>query len=350
MENRDNFSYQKILIVNLGGIGDLLLSTPALRALHSAYPKARLTLMVVPRVFEAVKGLPYIQDCVIFPMDKVFFFRNLFSLLALRKRKFDLAVNMRTIVSAASSRKVKFVFGLINPKIKVGRDTEGRGSFFDIRIQEPDIGQKHEMEYDLDTVRILGVDVVDKGIDLEIDSFSAAAVDALLGKAGVSQGSLLIGVHPGGVFSHRWPAENFARVIETLAGRRPCNFLITGTKEEAFLAKKLAGLSRVGLVDLCGRLSLKELGALIKRLNLFISNDTGPMHIAAILKTPLVAIFGPGFLARYDPRALSDKAIVLCKSADCAPCNQASCDSMSCLKVVTVEEAIRAADTLLAQR
>ncbi|UCD35851.1 MAG: hypothetical protein JSU90_03195, partial [Nitrospiraceae bacterium] len=88
-------------------------------------------------------------------------------------------------------------------------------------------------------------------------------------------------------------------------------------------------------------------GALISRYSLFICNDTGPMHIAAALKTPVVAVFGPGYFERYNPGHITDKAVSLYKRADCSPCNRITCDSMECLAAISAEEVTEAALKLM---
>ncbi len=337
---------KKILIINLAGIGDLLLSTPALRGLRSLYPQAEINMLVIPRSLEVAEGLPYIDKTFVFnmgsggavPLAKIF--NNIRVLYILRRERFDLAINMRTLVSEKSARKVKFLLDVINPVKTAGRDTEGRGYFFDVRIPETEKGKKYEMEYDIDTVRTLGAEVIDKSIDFRIDEESAGRVDKILENEGISGNDMLVGVHAGGTPSRRWPVDNFSEAMRGIREKVSCKFVLTGGKDEAGLVKRLEGKD---VINLAGRLNIKELGALIKRCSLFISNDTGPMHIAAILRTPLVAIFGPGHLVRFDPRKISDKAQVLYKKAPCAPCEKAVCEDPICLKVISSEEVIEAA-------
>ena len=169
---------KRILIINLAGIGDFLLSTPSLRALRNKYNEAEIYLLITPRIYKIAKNLNYINKIVAFNLNyggKMSFLstlRNFLILIKLRKKHFDLAINMRTINTDESARKMKLFFEVINPKLKAGRDTEGRGDFFDIKIPETTIGKKYEMEYDIDTVKALGVDVIDRSIDFIIDSAS----------------------------------------------------------------------------------------------------------------------------------------------------------------------------------
>lgn len=337
----------KILVINLGGIGDLLLSTPALRAIKERYPDAAIDMMVVPRAAEVARSLSCIGEVFVFGICGIYVIKDILTLVGLRRKGYDLAVNMRTLVSRSGAEKMKFVLGMINPRVKAGRDTDGSGYFFDIRIPETLPGEKYEMEYDIDMARALGADVRDKKIDLAVGEESAAAVDKLLEEAGVARGDTLIGIHPGGSPSHRWPLGNFAKVIDELHRKFHCKFVITGDKGEKPLLQELRRMSRVPLALLPESAGIKELEALIRRCDLYICNDTGPMHIAAILGRPLVAIFGPGYIKRFDPRNISDKAAVLYKKAGCAPCDKPACPDMKCLKDISPAEVLAEAERLM---
>jgi heptosyltransferase II len=331
----------KILIVNLGGIGDLLLSLPALKALRGLYPQAEIDLLVAPQAEELARDFSCVNNIFVI---------NINILLSLRKKRFDLAVNMRTLASRSGSLKIKLLLDIIKPFKKAGRDTGGRGGFFDIKIAETDIGQKYEMEYDLETVEALGAEHIDREIGLKVEKDAERSVSQLLENEGISAKDILIGIHPGGMPSRRWPVSNFARVIEEIARKEPVKFVITGAESESGLAAQLSqAAADIKSVNLCGKLNLKQLLALIKRCDLFISNDTGPMHIAAALKTPQVAIFGPGDIIRFDPRNISQKAVVVYKKPlDCLlPCNKVKCSSIACLKAVSVEDVVVAVLELL---
>lgn len=340
---------EKILIINLGGIGDILLSTPALRALKSSFPKARIYFLVFSHVLELVNGLPYVDGIFILRNNVKNIFTNLHTFIKLRGEKFDVAINMRTLASKRGTDKIRFLTNIIKPELKVGRNTEGRGNFFNVRIPETDRGTKFEMEYDIDTVKALGAEVNDKTIDLNINDEAIHRINVLLQSKGISKEDVLIGIHPGGMPSHRWPIDNFSKSIEQISKSISCKFVVTGVDDEISLAERLKKITRGEIINLAGQINLGELCALIKRCALYISNDTGPMHIAAVLQTPLIAIFGPGYITRFDPRGISDKAVVFYNKADCAPCNEVSCDSMECLETISPGEVTEAALQLLQQ-
>ncbi len=334
---------ERILVINLGGIGDILLSVPALRALKAAYPMAAITSMVVPRAAEILAGSPYINEVVVFSISLKDSLSDLLRLLRLRRRRFDIAVNMRTLVSAPSARKMKFILDMIHPVISAGRDTDGLGYFFDVKVPETLVGQKYEMEYDLDIASSLGAETADRRIDFAIDEKSFLRVKNLAQREGIVPGEILIGIHPGGMPSRRWPIENYACLIDNIRCGMQCKFVITGTRDEASLGRYLAKISPRDVKDFCGRLSVAELAVLIKMCGLFIVGDTAPMHIAAILKRPLIALCGPGDIVRFDPRNIMPDAVVLYKKAVCAPCERYRCDDLRCLRAIAPRDVIDAA-------
>jgi heptosyltransferase-2/heptosyltransferase-3 len=344
---------KKILIINFGGIGDVLLSLPALKALRSYYPEAEISVLVANKSYEVVKDLSFIDEVFTFavayggvmPFNKML--TNFWTLLSLRKKRFDLAVNMRTLVSEKGAGKIKFILAVIGPGIKAGRDTEGRGNFYDIKIPETDAGLKYEMEYDVETVNAFGINVTDRSIDFAVSEENIEKVNNLLKEEGISNDDVLIGIHPGGMPSRRWPLVNFSKVIKEISSMMKCKFVVTGGNDEIDMAGELVKTAGSTVVNMAGKLNIKETGALIKRCNAYIANDTGTMHIAAVLKTPLAAILGPGDMVRFNPINISDNVIVLYKKTECAPCDKKECGSMKCLKAVSVKEVTGAVHSLL---
>ncbi|MGE5307582.1 MAG: glycosyltransferase family 9 protein, partial [Deltaproteobacteria bacterium] len=343
-------TYKKILIVNLGGIGDLMLSSPALRAIRSWMPDARLCLLTAAPSAEYARLLPYIDEVHTLEIGRGFLrlAAGLGVLLFLRKERFDLCVNMRTIVSARSRRGIRLVFDLIRAGRTAGRDTDGRGDFFDIRIKEDGGDTDYEMEYDLSMARTLtGRPVEDRTVDFPVDDAARARVERLLSDGGAFPGTPVIGLHLGGKPSHAWPEENFAAAAAMIDQKRESIFVLTGDSRDGERARAAFAGTAPRSIDLTGKLTLVELGAVIARCGLYITSDSAPMHIAAALGTPLVAIFGPGYIRRFDPRRILPGAVVLSAKTPCAPCDRVTCPSLRCLKAITPEEAARAAIELL---
>lgn len=342
--------YEKILIIDLGGIGDLLLAAPALKALRKGFPQAKICLLTAEKVCELAKSFGFIDKVVCLDLNYGgilgISLSHILNLIKLRIENFDLAINMRTLVTEKSADKMHALIKFIRPKKTAGRDTEQRGGFFDIRIPETLIGQKYESDYDIDLIEALGIKVTDKNIDLEISEKNLLAVEQLLLKEGIGKNSFLIGMHPGGMPTRRWPIQRFSEFIRLVNTEENCYFVITGNAGDVDLAQKLADVLPGKVISFAGKLSIGQTAALIKKCRLFISNDTGPMHIAAILKTPLIALFGPGDIKRFDPRVISEQAVVFYNKQECAPCEQVICDKMICMQSIKAEDVAKAAVAL----
>lgn len=335
---------KKILVVDLGGMGDLLIALPALRALRDAYRSAACDVLVMDR------AAPLVREAHIF--DRVYLMPpHIFSALPLagrlRRERYDLVVNMRPVASRAGALKIRALLSFIGGKIWAGRDTAGIAPFFDIAIQEPLRAEKHDREYALDLAAALGAGTAGRTVTVPVGPADDGKAVASLADAGSSGARCLIGIHPGGPQTRRWPVERFAQVMRSIAAQLPCRFVITGSGSDRRRAARLMSMPGIEALDLTGRLSFKDLVAVIRRCDLFISNDTGPLHIAAALGRPLIGLFGPGDLARFDPRALSASAVVFYEKAPCAPCDRKWCMTKRCLAAIGADAVAREALRLL---
>lgn len=348
MIDRDKITLKnkaKILIINLGGIGDILLSVPAIRAIKQRYPRVKITILTREGLKDFALSLG-IGDEIIPWQDKIT--RNISTLAGLRRRKLDLAINMRTLASLSGALKMAFVFRLINPGIKMGRDTDGRGFFFDVKIEERYSGGAHELDYNRRCARAAGADNTQDTIIIPATQNHITQVDVLLARHDIRKDDIVVGIHPGaGAPSQMWPPRRFARLGRHLRDKYNAKIIITGTKNELHLFKAIEN-EIPGVIDAMSYcLEVNSLAVLIKHMRLYITNDSGPMHVAASLRAPLIAIFGPGDLNHYDPRRLDARAIVIGKPHICAPCNKVRCRRPECLKKITVEEVIEAAEKIL---
>jgi ADP-heptose:LPS heptosyltransferase len=337
---------RNILVINLGGIGDILLSTAALKPLRERYPQARLDALVVGRAAPFLESYGICSRVYVFPgtRDAAALVRLL---RQLRRTRYDLVVNFRTLVSARSALLMRLLLKAIGGKVIAGRDTDGRGSFFDISVPEVMPGTLPEYSYDVALVRQLGATAPPAGITVPINDSDRAAATRLLEEHGIKQGKLLVGVNPGGSLSRRWPSENFVQLCQMLAVTTDCTIALTGSFAEKELCRNIVaaiGLSRV--YDLSGTTTVNQLAALIRRFSLFITNDTGPMHICTAVGTPGVYIFGPGIVSRYAPFRNPERYAIVRKPSPCSPCEKPVCASMECLSALSVDDVYEAAITL----
>ncbi len=250
----------------------------------------------------------------------------------LRGLHFDLAINLYRLYSFKGALKMFFLFLAIGAKSWVGRDTNKRGFFYHIRVQEELPDNKHEVEHKLDIIRSLGAKIDDVTFDIQFDSRDEDFVARLLKKEGVAESDLLIGVNCA-TFKPKRNLEpaGYARFVDSLNREIPAKIAFCARDIDRKILSEIKANTSAPVVDLLGRFNTRQLAAFIKRCNLFVSPDSGPMHIAAALKTPLISLFGEGEYEEMRPFAEVDKTKII----------------LTPVKSITPEEVLTAAKQLL---
>jgi lipopolysaccharide heptosyltransferase II len=278
---------RNILVIRTDRIGEVLLSTPVLAALREKWPGARISMMVRPEVRGLVEDNPNIDEIMEYDEKQSSAIKLS---VALRKKDFGIAV----IVNPKKEfHLAAFLAGI---PVRVGFDRKW-GFLLTHRVKDLKfLAQKHEVEYNLDLVRALGIEPRDKRPHLAVRDNSEHSASEKL-KAAMPPGSdacSLIAVHPcTSNPSKQWPKTHFAELGDLLMSHGYNIVMISGAQEQRF-AKEVVYMMRGKPADLTGALSLKELAALLKRCRLLISGDSGPVHIAAAVGTPVAALFGKG--------------------------------------------------------
>lgn len=336
----------KILFIELAGIGDAILSGPAIRNLRRCFPAASIAVLTFPETAQLLEKCPYLDRLFVLRRGVAGFSDSISTLIELRKMNFDKAINLYRLYSISGAFKMRLLLSLIKPKIKIGRNTDDRGSFFDIKIDDFSVSQQHDAQVKLDLIEALGCRIEDKHLEVWFDDSDTQAIRSFLEKNSISDSDLLIGINPGSRRpSRRWREERYAAVADELVKKYKAKIIITGSQAEHGLIEKIICKMFHPPIDTCGRLSLTHLAALINKCRLFISNDTAPMHIANALKVPLVAIMGPGTM-RTAPYQ-KENCVILKKDSFCAPCYKFRCPDKKCLDAISVDEVIEACGRLL---
>lgn len=343
---------RKILVIELAGIGDLIMASPAIRALRRRYPDAYIAILCLVRSKDLIRSCPYIDELFVFNENLLLpraVWRNLCTIIRIRKKIFDIAINLYYLYSMKGALKMKFLLLLIKAKKTLGRDTNGKGPFYDIKIDDSLSWRKHHVECIMDVVMILDCKGSNYAQEVWISEEDEKYIQEFLNKASLSKKQFIIGINPGANRPSRcWPVENFAQVADTLAERYNAKIVITGSQREMKLAARLSNMMKAKPIITTGRFSLSQLSGFIKRCNLYITNDTGPMHIANALERPLIAIMGPGplELSPYNRK----NCIIVRKKVECSPCYKFYCKSLVCLKIIPPADVLNAVDALLSQK
>lgn len=332
---------KRILVRGTNWIGDAVLTTSALMALRAGFPKARISLLVKPAIAELLQGHPAVDEIVLYrdPGPHSGLGGKLSLARLLNRGRYDLAILLQNAFEAAL---VTTLAGIPN---RYGYATDGRSFLLTHRVSlTPQIRRKHQAEYYLELLRPLGIPVDPVAPTLRTTPEEDASAVGLLSSLGVPAGRFLIGLNPGSTYgaAKRWIPERFAEVADRVAAEHGGHVLIFGGRGEEALGATIAGMMAASSTVLSGRTTVRQLMALIKQCRLFMTNDTGPMHIAAAFGVPLVAIFGPTDPVTTSPFGEGHELIR--KPVDCSPCLLRECPiDHRCMQRISAEEVYEAA-------
>jgi lipopolysaccharide heptosyltransferase I len=336
---------QSILLVKLSSIGDVVHSLPVLAAARRRFPKAHIAWAVGPAAADLVAGNPHLDEALVVGGDgpagaDVCPIPRLSSplrlALALRERRFDLALDMQGLLKTA------LIAYLSGARDRVGFHNLQEGAFlFNNRRIVRDRRDVHAIEGYLGFANAIGAPAEPLDFTIPISHADRGVVDELLrGQRN------LIALVPGARWhSKRWPAERFAEVADVLAGEFGATCAVVGGEGDRALAERIGEAARSEILDLSGRTTLRQLAEVLRRCRVAIANDTGPMHISAAVGTPTVAIFGPTDPTRLAPYGSGHA--VLKASVPCAPCRRRECLPLRCLEAITVRQVVSVTEHIL---
>lgn len=349
---------QRILVVKLADIGDVLTATPALRALRRTFPHAQITALIPPHCREVLDGTPFVDRVLLFdkqPFDAVggllqpAGMRRLAGLaVRLRQEGFDAMLLMHHLTTPWGAKKYASLALASGAPVRAGLDN-GRGWFLTHRAPDLGFGAYHEVEYCNQVVQLLGADPDYGPLAFPVGAEDTAYAQALLAPYA---GRPRIALHPGsGSYSlaRRWPLERYIVLAQRLAGQVNATFVVVGGQDERPLGDALSTAVGTALLDLTGRTTLRQLGAVLQECDLLVSNDSGVMHIATAVETPVVALFGPSNHRAWGPWTPSGRrgpSIVLRAELPCSPCfytghslgTPEGCPERTCLQLITPEQ------------
>ncbi|MFQ6041384.1 MAG: glycosyltransferase family 9 protein [Candidatus Poribacteria bacterium] len=327
---------KKILVVKLDHIGDVLLATPVITNLRLHYPHAHIALLVGSWSKQAVERNPHLDEILCY--DSPFFRRSgkgappkeaMRMLRRLKSERYDLIVELRgdflTLTLAMlrggryrldrSTQRVerKLRNPPCPPLIKGG----------EVGLEGEPVYPEHEVEINLDVLRSGDIPITSRKTFFNVPSESQIWAKDLLSELGMEISKPIVAIHPGSpVPLKRWPAERFAKLADILIERK-MQVLFLGGRAEKQLVEEIRAQMRYNSVNIAGRTNLQQLGAVLQNCQLFIGNDSGPMHIAAAVGARVIGLFGPSSPRRFGP--FGDKCTAIRKKSDCPPCMKERC-------------------------
>ncbi len=349
----------RILLVRLRLIGDVVLTTPVIRAVRRALPDAHLAYLVEPRAAGVVLGHPLLDDVIVAPALRGWARWRADAALArrLRRDRYDAVLDFH------GGPRSAFLTRASGAPRRIGYDVPGRRWMYTERIPRPPGRPRHSVENQWDLLEALlpGIGRPTRAHDpaeMPDDTDARGRLSERLAALGVAADSPLLVVHVGAGNEFRtWPEESFAAVVASLHAHDPERRIVltTGAEQEATAVRisrlaRAAGVPEEAAPVLCD-LDLAEVRALVARARVFVGGDSGPAHIAATTGVPIVGIFGPTTPAVWgpwrDPASVTE--LVEIEGLGCRPCDQRHCEpgDFRCLRAIPPGQVVSAVERAL---
>lgn len=321
----------RVLVIRTDRIGDLALTTSALADLRAHFREAEITVLAPAAPLEILREHPAVDS--LRPLEGSRLPADLVG-------RFDLVIDftpdedLRGALLARSARA----------RYSAGFRASGRQACFSLRGARAD-RRKHILDLNRDLLDALGVPVTSTRPALYLTREERGAAQALLSARGAA--APRVAVHPGGHDpSQRWSAERFAELISLLTERRGAACVVVAGPREQELTRRVCAATPDAVP--AGALSIRDMMGVVGACDLFIGNNSGPLHIAGALGVPTVSVMGPSDPLRFSPRGLADR--VLRRELPCSPCQRARCWHHTCLRSIEAEEVCEQAEAALSER
>ncbi len=344
---------RNVLCVRLDTIGDVLMMTPAMRALKESVDDRVITLMTSSRGSSVAPLIPEVGDVIVYDVpwmkatpEGATYAVDLAMCELLRRRRFDAAVIFTTYSQSPLPAALLLHLGNVPLRLAHCRENPYQLLTDWVAEPEPQTGIRHEVRRQLDLVAAIDAVNGDESLSLVVPERARAVVRRLLADNGIEDGDAYIVMHPGASApSRRWEPEGFMDVARGLA-EEGCHLVLTGDAGERGLAASIAAAAARRPLSLAGCLDLAELSALIEGAALLISNNTAPVHIACAMGTPVVDLYA---LTNPQHTPWNATSRVLSHDVPCKFCYRSICPEghHECLRLVEPERVLAAAHSLL---
>lgn len=336
-----------ILIIRPDMIGDCLLITPALALLRQKYPEAKIAVLARPYTKEIFINNPNVDEVIEdwFAEDRVESIRDFFNYVDfIKSKKFDCSIHFYNelpyaLLALFAGIKVR-IGDKSKPLIIPFYNSLGSCRWNDLTL--------HEVEHNILLLKPLGLALPDTPPPLQLD-VPKGILEKLEAEYKISKNDLVVGIHLGtGRGNKAWLSDRYAKVIEVLAEKYRAKVVLTGSSKELASGREVMRLCKNKPINLIDKTTLSELIAIISRYNIYIGVDTGPLHIAAALKIPTVALFPTKFVKPAEWGPWQTRHVVIRKAVNCVQkCLPGTCPFDDCLKEITVDCVLDGVKTLL---
>ncbi|MFA5005826.1 MAG: lipopolysaccharide heptosyltransferase II [Candidatus Omnitrophota bacterium] len=342
---RDALSNFKILVIKFSSAGDIILSTAALRALREKFPAGRykISFLTGEESKDILLRCPYIDELLVCDLkhkDKGL--KGLMSIAHnLRRNNFDMVIDLQ---NNRSSHILAFFSGCTR---RYGYQNSKFGKLLNFGIKD-DENALDPVSHQFRILHKLGIDLKDNHLELWPTEEDQRYIDSFLNAAWLSENQKIVGINISASprwASKSWPQEYILKLCEEL-GLLDIRVVFTGTGQDALYANMLANtVSSSKIINLCGKTTINQLAALIKKCAVYLSADSAPLHIASAMKTPFIGLFGPTDPERHIPPG--EDCIVIKKDLKCSPCYRPKCSRKKCMYGITPQEVLEAIKKLI---
>lgn len=342
----------KILLMKFWGFGNIILLTPAIKSIRDRFPEAEITFLTLSENTDLLENFPYVDKIIEIETKGVskFLIDAVKVISLIRRQKFDLLVDFEQF--ARNSAIISYLSGV--PR-RVGFNTEGqmREGIYNLQVKYNN--DQHMVKTFFDLVRAFGCKVSNE-YKLIPPCFSARDKESVEKFLSNKVPNILIGVHAGtgpNATVRRWPVEKFAKLSDLLIEKFNAAIVFTGSRKERDSVDNILGKMKNKALNSAGIFNIPQLSCLISKCDLFISSDTGPLHLAAALEVPTVSFYGPNTPKIYGPWGKNH--VVFYKNLSCSPCitnfntKLVKCDNPRCILEIGVDEAFDGIADILKQ-
>jgi len=340
----DALSNFKILIIKLSSLGDIILSTAAIRAIREKFGQHyKISFLIGEESKDALLRCPYIDELLVADFkakDKGF--KGLLKVAAdLRRKNFDIVIDLQ------NNRKSHILSYLSFALARYGYDNKKFGFLlnYGIKDEKPPIDP---VTHQFRILKMLGIDLKNNRLELWPSKEDEQYVENFLNTQWLSPNQKLVGINISASprwLSKSWPEKHILKLCEEL-GFKDMRVILTGTEKDIPYAESLVNsVKNTKLINACGATTVNQLAGLIKRCAVYISADSSPLHIASSVGTPFVALFGPTDPRRHLPPG--NNYVLIKKDIPCSPCYKPECKSKKCLELITPQEVLEAVEKLI---
>jgi len=329
---------KRILIFNVNWLGDVLFSTATIRNIRLNFPDSFIACIIPSRCYPILKDNPHLDEIIIF--DDKDRHRNLLAQLNfvkfLKNKRFDTAFLLHRSFTRA------LICRLAGVPQRIGYHTRKRAFLLTKNIPTPGKDTLHRIDYYLKIIENYGLKVEDRYMEFFVRKEDEEFVSVFLKNQGVKENEFLVVLNPGGNWlPKRWPRDYWSTLADRLITESGARIVITGSFHDVSLVLNIKERMKEKPIVASGVFNIKQLGALCKRADLFITADTGPLHIANAVGTKkIVALFGPTSPEITGPYPLKNVKI-LCRDVGCPiPCYVVHCRDNRCMKTITPDDII----------